>query len=731
MDLQHDAKKLGWTLTGAPAVRTSREGSSAGVCVAARAGISVGDIGGSFDLSPPSYPGRLSGAWIQAGPDTGMIFLSVYLHHTEGASLRNKSILKRAISVAHGYGCPWIIAGDFNADPEHILAHWFEALERSNGYIVATKEPTHSPTNGIHRTIDFAICSSQAHDWVKEMQVDLGYEVSPHRAVRMSIQAQAANHLVDVISGPRRLPLGRPIGCPRCPVIPCWLDTGGYAGSSEACNEKWPALIHAVENELCRLHDLVEPGGMARSSYCGRGQAVRIAQQLALPRRTSAALGKVCISAHALIWLARRLAELIAISHKVESGCCLSDGALAQWSRIMAKLTTVQGLPGTIQKLSPEWVDHMESVSTHVPGRDTETLRNVHDAALTTATAMKARHLEQRAQSWTKFVQKQVVSGAAVAHRMIKRDNMQCVSTDTCGVGAQRSASPQSILAQDLVEWRKVWLRLGDALEAPWRHGTVPSEEQPLDADDILRAANTFPQRTSIGCDAVPPSSIAFLSAPLRAAIADLLNEAETSGVWPSSVATAMVHLIPKPGGGRRPIGVLPTLVRIWERARKSMVQKWSRENRRQYDWATQGRSSESAAWHQSILDEAATADGLQSAAVFLDLAKAFETIRLDLVWQAGVQHGFPLSLLRFDPRGVCLREEAQISGGCLRTDLHTVSRLSRRRLCPSRDAPSLNAPYGPPMGWAPESRRELVRVCRRCCSARHGHGAGRRGHSC
>ena len=57
-DLQHDAKKLGWNLTGAPAVRTSREGISAGVCVAARAGISVGDIGGSFDLALPSHPGR-------------------------------------------------------------------------------------------------------------------------------------------------------------------------------------------------------------------------------------------------------------------------------------------------------------------------------------------------------------------------------------------------------------------------------------------------------------------------------------------------------------------------------------------------------------------------------------------------------------------------------------------------------------------------------------------------
>ena len=37
---------------------------------------------------------------------------------------------------------------------------------------------------------------------------------------------------------------------------------------------------------------------------------MRIAMRLALPKRTFAGLGKECISAHALIWLARRLKEL-------------------------------------------------------------------------------------------------------------------------------------------------------------------------------------------------------------------------------------------------------------------------------------------------------------------------------------------------------------------------------------------------------------------------------------
>ena len=106
------------------------------------------------------------------------------------------------------------------------------------------------------------------------------------------------------------------------------------------------------------------------------------------------------------------------------------------------------------------------------------------------------------------------------------------------------------------------------------------------------------------------------------------------------------MHLIPKTDGGRRPIGVLPSIVRIWERVRIPVIQEWRRQNSRNYDWASQGRSSEGAAWHQSLIDEAATANGLASASTLMDLAKAFEMISLHHVWAAGIRHGFPLDLL-------------------------------------------------------------------------------------
>ena len=109
---------------------------------------------------------------------------SLYLYHSEEASLRNKALFQKAMSIAASYGSPWIIAGDFNCVPEAILAQWADSLERANAYVVATKEATHCPSAGVHRTLDFAVCSHHVHDWIQSMHVALGFEAAPHRAVR-------------------------------------------------------------------------------------------------------------------------------------------------------------------------------------------------------------------------------------------------------------------------------------------------------------------------------------------------------------------------------------------------------------------------------------------------------------------------------------------------------------------------------------------------------------------
>ena len=658
VDLQYEARDSGWTLVGSEAHQTPKDGVSAGVAVVAKAGIAVGPIGDRFDHSPQLAPGRIAAAWIHVGPKTGLVVISVYLFHTEELSTRNKAIVNRAVAIARSYGSPWIVAGDFNTAPEMFLRHWGKLLEAADAYLVAPSQTTNRPRNAAHRTLDFAICSASAEPWIDDIFVDEGFHVSPHRAVRMKLRARPNNYLVQGFKRPRAFAKRPPTGCPRQPVLPHWAkqDTectgrsvGGHAAlqTSASVDDWWPSLCYAMENELCRLHGHVNDRGLAAAAYTGRAEGLRIVQRVALPMKASASLGKVSIPVHALEWLCTRVRELACISRKIERGHFISQNALRQWSAIMSKVTAPKGLPAVLRKLGIEWGEKLEIIRDHIPGEDTYTLENICEVAHAKAGAMKLEHLQARAASWQQFVDRQLKTGAAAAHRLVKRDSTPCTNTASVGEGPSRTSSPQSILNQDLEDWRKIWHRLGDQPTAPWRsHKSAGPKRPRITADEVARASRSFPTDTSMGCDSFPPSAIASMSEELRGCIADFLNLAEKEGAWPEKATAALMHLIPKTDGGRRPIGVLPSIVRIWERVRKPVIQAWLEENSRNYDWASQGRSSEGAAWHQSLIDEAATANGLASASTLMDLAKAFEMISLHHVWAAGIRHGFPLDLL-------------------------------------------------------------------------------------
>ena len=178
------------------------------------------------------------------------------------------------------------------------------------------------------------------------------------------------------------------------------------------------------------MHDLVDKQGMAISNFCGRGKPFFAAERLALPRKTSAALGKTCIAAHALIWLNRRTKELADMSERVGANRRVSEGAYSQWTCIMTKVSAVTGLAAIVEKISPRWADGAEALRCHIPGRDAELLRQICADAVAIAHDMKQKHLEKRAESWRAFTLKQVMDGASIAHRL-----------DGCGVQSYRVAA--------------------------------------------------------------------------------------------------------------------------------------------------------------------------------------------------------------------------------------------------------------------------------------------------
>ena len=108
-----------------------------------------------------------------------------------------------------------------------------------------------------------------------------------------------------------------------------------------------------------------------------------------------------------------------------------------------------------------------------------------------------------------------------------------------------------------------------------------------------------------------------------------------------------LIHLIPKKAGGRRPIGLMTGLLRLWGRARRCLVRDWEAANVREWSWATAGRPCERAVWMHALWDEWGKTRGFESGAVLIDIVKFYEQIPHDILLQEAIAVGFPLPVLR------------------------------------------------------------------------------------
>jgi hypothetical protein len=83
-----------------------------------------------------------------------------------------------------------------------------------------------------------------------------------------------------------------------------------------------------------------------------------------------------------------------------------------------------------------------------------------------------------------------------------------------------------------------------------------------LVAQAIILASATFAPLTGLGGDNVAPRAFGRLTLQALEALAHILRACERKGTWPASVFAVLIVLLPKPDGGRRPIGLFDSKVR-------------------------------------------------------------------------------------------------------------------------------------------------------------------------
>ena len=80
-----------------------------------------------------------------------------------------------------------------------------------------------------------------------------------------------------------------------------------------------------------------------------------------------------------------------------------------------------------------------------------------------------------------------------------------------------------------------------------------------------------------------------------------------------------IIALLPKPDGGLRPIGLCPSLVRVWMAVRMPVAQAWQAAHARPYFYPGTAKGADVATWKQAARAEMAAGIRAEYAIVLLD----------------------------------------------------------------------------------------------------------------
>ena len=213
--------------------------------------------------------------------------------------------------------------------------------------------------------------------------------------------------------------------------------------------------------------------------------------------------------------------------------------------------------------------------------------------------------------------------------------------------------------------WAELWKEGAARFQPP--DGVIDSGLPPITAESIRSAAATFPPGTGLGADNMAPRALTALPDWQLQILADVLNEAEKTGTWPSRWNLVVIVLLPKPDGGRRPIGLFPCVVRVWMRVRAAELRRWEADNARSSLYGSAGMAATRAAWLSAWEAENAGKGNGAYAQALMDLVKAFESVPHDQLWDAASRHGYPLAILRLALAAYAMPRTISSDGACSR----------------------------------------------------------------
>ena len=648
---QRVATRVGWGLAVTPAVCTSKGGISAGVGIAARSayGMTVHQLG----EIPECAEGRIAACHVGAVCKGVFHILSVYLWHSEGLTARNLDLLQTLAHVISRLRGPWLLAGDFNITPQELVASGWLQLVR--GCCRAPQAPTCGK-----KTYDFFVTSSSLAGHIAGVSVFI-MVVFTHTRL-----GKVRRKLVRQLVAPTKIPAVLPSGCAADPTTQQAL----FDDCSNDLESKARLALNLVETEL---HDIMR-SEHSKEPRGGRADGPVFKWKPALGRVGSQQLR---ISPVSVAWgvVASALKRMLVHWHVQQSG----QGHLA--TVIKARATILSGSwkhlgEGTGARAFRWWIrnlDHRVLYSIHAVAQLSRTIGKIAEDA-------RKYDARQSTRRWLSWLHEGPAAGLGRQHQMSRVAGGWIPSRAAAvkvGDGAL-SADPEHSWQQDLEdlseefvvqqansanavavpldkqqtvgleadEWSSIWQAVKVQHQPVWpkEMGIMPP---PLALSLVKDACSTFAEDVGLGWDKLHPRALLRCSDSVLRLLIQVFLMAESVGRWFPQVGVVLVVLIPKPDGGRRPIGLFPGLIRIGMRARMPILQKWVQQHERPYFYGGPARGADVAAWRQAYLAELAKAKRTDYVASLLDLVKAFDTVPFEVLIAHGVALSYCLWILR------------------------------------------------------------------------------------
>ena len=553
----------------------------------------------------------------------------------EGWSASNCSLMRNLVETLQTLQHPWVIAGDFNMEPDELTAgFWYVALRPT---LVAPRQPTHEQ-GGKWRTLSYFLVRPSLVADVLGCSIWPGYIRGGHRPVGIQLRCRKqGGQMVRLLRRVRPLPLEEPIGCRREPLA--WPAVGGCTSTQAGVDDLWARLLIArVEEQVVALNGIESEevakmtGRRERPEWRICKAVARSAPNRIRPGGEGQAWRQLAQWAAELARLYKRMQDVVpdrrspACRQKLQAAALrkAAEASAAEARKVqmgLRRLWRVLTLALAHRKL--EWKSNWR------------VLDDIAAAAAASAKLENEASMSERKRSRAEALDRAAQGSAALLHRWTKP---AVVWTPMCSaVGHQCGelvGGPMAEVVAALAEWSQVW-RVGQPVQAsaprPWLKA-VATKWPPLQEEDIERAALIFKKRAGIGVDDYHPRLLLRISPLGRQAFADLLNGIEEHRIWPERCSTLLAWLALKEGGGRRVLIMLASTIRLWEAARQPVLDAWNAANVRDWDAATQQGGAETTAWEALLLHKAvdprACCDSSPAVTtIVLDLIKAFEPV--------------------------------------------------------------------------------------------------------